>query len=121
MIRKNKKGLFKCFIWIHSGFLVAILLSAYVLFGIAWNTQQTCLEIFDVPSESGCETLEHFSVEDITHIATGEKLNLLVYNFPYSGKIVSGILKISSDNKTYISYSEGKNLYYIAMSKTPKA
>ena len=63
---------------------------------------------------------EHFSVEDITHIATGEKLNLLVYNFPYSGKIVSGILKISSDNKTYISYSEGKNLYYIAMSKTPK-
>ena len=42
---------------------------------------------------------EHFSVEDITHIATGEKLNLLVYNFPYSGKIVSGILKISSDNK----------------------
>ena len=90
----------------HSGFLVAILLSAYVLFGIAWNTQQTCLEIFDVPSESGCETLdgsvisiskidddnylqvemggktaylpiknvqEHFSVEDITHIATGEK------------------------------------------------
>ena len=153
VIRKNKKGLFKCFIWMHSGFLVAILLSAYVLFGIAWNTQQTCLEIFDVPSESGCETLdgsvisiskidddnylqvemggktaylllknvqEHFSVEDITHIATGEKLNLLVYNFPYSGKIVSGILKISSDNKTYISYSEGKNLYYIAMSKTPK-
>lgn len=106
VIRKNKKGLFKCLIWIHSGFLVAILLSAYVLFGIAWNTQQTCLEIFDVPSESGCETLdgsvisiskidddnylqvemggktaylllknvqEHFSVEDITHIATGEK------------------------------------------------
>ena len=47
-----------------------------------------------------------------------KKLNLLVYNFPYSGKIVSGILKISSDNKTYISYSEGKNLYYkIAIDK----
>ena len=28
------------------------------MFGIAWNTQQTCLEIFDVPSESGCETLD---------------------------------------------------------------
>ena len=73
------------------------------------------------------KTIDMFHYYEVNGIEVSEPYMTFKVDFskellePISYKNDSIDIEISSDNKTYISYSEGKNLYYIAMSKTPKA
>ena len=54
----------------------------------------------------------NLQIQTLYSIQEGTTLNVSVYQFPYKGGMISGILELSDSQKTYITYQDAQNLYY---------
>ena len=54
----------------------------------------------------------NLQLQALYKIQEGTTLNVSVYQFPYKGEMISGILELSDSENTYIAYEDTKILYY---------
>lgn len=54
----------------------------------------------------------NLQIQTLYSIQEGTTLNVSVYQIPYKGGMISGILELSDFQKTYVTYQDAKNLYY---------
>ncbi len=54
----------------------------------------------------------NLQLQALYKIQEGTTLNVSVYQFPYKGEMISGILELSDSKNTYIAYEDAKILYY---------